>query len=151
MKLGLRNTSHIMALAACLTTMQAALANEQYSYNALGQAVGGFLYNEYMRSAVSMHCHIATPQLDMNNEQKLISWALMLYPPGDRKKAETGLRSALPDLQSQAYSQARNIFSGFFYRSDAEKQKICKELERTLGQGERENLDEINTYKWLEK
>lgn len=98
-----------------------------------------------------MHCHIPSPQLDIKNEQKVIGWAVNLYPPNDRKKAEAGLRSALPDLQSQAYSQARNIFTGFFYRSDAEKQNICKELEITLAQGEHENLHDINTHKWLGK
>jgi hypothetical protein len=145
-------SSCLLVLASSsLSLMGTAQADEQYSYNMLSQSIGGYLYSLYMRDAASIHCHIPSHKLEVSNEEKVVSWAIKLYPPVDRKKAETDLRSALPDIQVQAYSQARNIFIGFFYRREEEKQKICKELERTIKQSESENISGINKYQWPEK
>ena len=146
------NTPRCLAifLLTLLFVLRSAVAGV-YSYNTLGQYVGGYIHNLYMHDAIAMHCPISSPPHNVKDEEALIAWAARFFSPEDRQQAMQGLRSSLPDLRNQAYGQARNIFVGFSYKSKIERDYLCQEVGRSVAEGERENLDGVRERAWRAK
>lgn len=134
--------------SALLLIPTVSTAADQYSYESLGGYVGGYIYNQFMRDATAMHCPLSGSTINVKSDNDVVAWAVKLFPPHDKEKAATGLRASLPDLRNQAYSQARNIFVGFIYKNNDEKQRLCRELKRTIEDGERENHNGIKSKTW---
>jgi hypothetical protein len=132
--------------AVCVSL--AAVAANKYSYEVLGSDVGAYLYNLLMRDAVSMHCPFAAPEMNVSDSQELLSWAIPLFAPADRKQAAVELESAIPALRTQSYQQARNIFVGFNYKTENERARVCTGLKETIEKSESDNLKAINNHQW---
>lgn len=140
----------LLSSASALTlgfSLQVA-ATTKYAYDLLGSDVGAYLYNLLMRDAVSQHCPLAAPEMNVRDTQELLSWAVPLFAPADRARASKDLESAIPALRTQSYQQAWNIFVGFNYKPESERARVCSGLKATIEKSQADNLKAIKKHQW---